>query len=564
MKKIGRRRFVKKTVLAGVGATVASNALFTAPTLLTGKRTATNTERGTLLFRPYYVQSGRGPHLLDWAYASDSNWDAFYSNISADRETGVRISDTHGIGKFGVDVRWNVEGFGYLFLTADNGGEYYELPARGRTETFNLNYELAKSRVVRNRKRYDAHVSSGWRPSRECSVYLNLAEEYYYDAHRVNGDEHKRSQLAQKSLYYALWGGEKIEIEKAGHDIQMNGYRPDFLFGSETAAYFLVYDSDMYMDRFLDAFNYGAVIHYWKSRIEDFEPVRGKKRFASRDVIVDAMGKHGVKLEGRPLFWFHEYCTPDWLKGLSYAELLKYAEEHTRETVGHYGDRLYSWEIVNELHDWANELQLSPEQTIELTRLACDVAKDTNPNVKRLVNNCCPFAEYVQLRRYVNIEAKYPQRTPWQFMRDLVDAGVDFDVTAQQMYFPYRCLADTIIHTERLEQFGKPVYLSEVGCSSGPTKASIDTGKLGFPKEPYIWHRHWDEDLQADWLEGLYTLGYSKPWIHAINWYDFVDPYAFVPQGGLYRTLEEVEPKSGIDRLKMLQQKWKDLGDQQT
>jgi endo-1,4-beta-xylanase len=560
MKKIDRRRFIKRTALAGAGAAVVSKIALGAPMILTEKRTPYATQKGELIFEPYYVQSGRQPHLLDWAYASDMNWDAFYSNITADRSAGVKVSDTYGTEKFGVDVRWNVEGFGYLFITADNGGEYYELPSHGKSVRFNLNFELAKSRVIRNRKRMLLHSTAGWRPSREATAFADLSEELYADASKIGNDEYKRAGIAQKALLYALRAGERIELDRAEFDIGRSGYRPDFFFGSETAAYFLAYDSDRYMERFLDLFNYGAVIHYWKSRIEDFEPRRGEKRFAARDVIVNAMRKEGVTMEGRPLFWFHEYCTPDWMKELSYDDLLVYTEEHVRETVGHYEDRIYSWEIVNELHDWANELQLSPEQTVELTKLACEVARDTNPNVKRIINNCCPFAEYVQLKRYVNIEAKYPQRTPWQFMRDLVDAGVDFDITAQQMYFPYRCLADTIILAERLEQFGKPVFLSEVGCSSGPSKYSIDTGKLGLPKEHYAWHRHWDEELQADWLEGLYTLGYSKPWIGAINWYDFLDPYAFVPQGGLFRTLEDVEPKAAAYRLKALQEKWKSLG----
>ena len=101
--------------------------------IITEKRTATNTEQGELIFRPYYVQRGVGPNLLDWAYASDEHWDAFHSNISASKE-GVRISDTEGREKFGIDVRWNVEGFGYIFITADNGGEYYQLPFKRSVE----------------------------------------------------------------------------------------------------------------------------------------------------------------------------------------------------------------------------------------------------------------------------------------------------------------------------------------------------------------------------------------------------------------------------------------------
>ena len=219
---------------------------------------------------------------------------------------------------------------------------------------------------------------------------------------------------------------------------------------------------------------------------------------------------------------------------------------------------MYAWEIVNEAHDWANELQLKPEQIVEVTKFACDVARDTNPKVHRLINNCCPFAEYVQLKKWGELDAKYPQRTPIKFMKDLVDAKVDFTITGQQMYFPYRDLSDTILLIERLEQFGRPVQLTEVGASSGPTQESINTGRLGMPTEPYIWHGHWTEELQADWLEGLYTLAYSKPWIEAVNWYDFVDPFSWIKGGGLLHS-PNGEKKLAYSRLLDLQKKWKTM-----
>ena len=219
---------------------------------------------------------------------------------------------------------------------------------------------------------------------------------------------------------------------------------------------------------------------------------------------------------------------------------------------------MYAWEVVNEFHDWANEIEVTPEQAVEITKLACDVAKSTNPKVHRLINNCCPYAEYVQLKKWGELDAKYRQRTPHQFMQDLIDANVDFTITGQQMYFPYRDLQDTILLIERLERFGRPVQLTEVGASSVPSKDSVMSDRLGFPTEPYIWHRYWDEELQADWLEGLYTLAYSKPWIEAVNWYDFVDPHSFIKNGGLLRS-PQGEKKAAYERLAKLQMKWKAL-----
>ena len=76
------------------------------------------------------------------------------------------------------------------------------------------------------------------------------------------------------------------------------------------------------------------------------------------------------------------------------------------------------------------------------------------------------------------------------------------------MYFPERDLQSIIRLVESFEQFGKPVQITEIGTTSGG-------GDYEPEHDLYEWRRPWDEDLQADWLEELYTLFYSKPWIEA-------------------------------------------------
>ncbi len=559
MPRISRRRFLKDSALAGIGTAVGSSALFSAPSVLTRPRTLPSTSMGKLRFRPVHVQHGRGPHLLEWAYASDEAWDAFPSDIRATKD-GVEISDTGGVRKFGINVRWNVEGFGYTFITADNGGEFYELPPAGRDRRLHLVLELARSRVMRNRRRMTAHRTDGWVPSREAGALLDLSEGYLEDAANASGDEERCGYLAQQSLYFALVAGEMLEVEKAAFDIARAGRRKGFFFGCDARAIYEMHE-DLFLERFSELFNYGTVTHVWKGTgvVEDFEPREGEKQYAMRDLAVDKLIGRGITVEGRPLFWFHKWVTPDWIKQMSYDHLLRYVETTTRDVVRHYRGRIWAWELVNELHDWANEVRLNHAQTIELTRLACDVAKDTDPNVQRLVNNCCPYAEYVQLRESSGGPAKFPQRTPLQFTKDLVEAGVDFTIIGQQMYFPYRDLQDIVILLERYRSFGKPLHLSEIGASSGPSNDSVRTGRVGFPKEPYPWRRPWDEELQADWLEGVYTLAYSKPFIAGAHWFDFVDPYSYIQNGGLHRS-PKGETKAAFDRLLRLRQQWDGIG----
>ncbi len=550
-----RRTFLKTSALAGTGLALAPSA-FGAPTILTPRRTRRRTAAGTLAFRPTYVQDGVGPHLLDWAYASDAKWDAFHSNITASLDTGVVISDAEGQERFGINVRWNVEGFGYTFITADNGGEFYALPPEGQTRELNLNVELAKSRVLRNRRRLAQHAQGDWQPLRETQGFFDLSEGYFEDAQKAT-DEASRGALAQQALRYALWGGEMMELDQARHAIAQRGPRPDFFFGCDARAFYQM-DPDVFMDAFTELFDYATITHYIITRtsgMPDFEPAEGDKRFDTREVLLERLRRHDIAVEGRPLFWPYKTVTPDWLRHMKYDDLKRYVERHVREVVGHYGERMYAWEVVNEFHDWANEVQITPDQAVELTKLACDVAKDTNPNVHRLINNCCPFAEYVQLKKWNELDAIYPQRTPWEFMRDLDDADVDFTITGQQMYYPYRDLQDIVMLVERFEGFGRPVQLTEVGASSGPSRRSVDDGSLDFPTEPYPWHRPWDEELQADWMEGLYTLAYSKPWMEAVNWYDFLDGQAWIKNGGLVRDAQG-ERKPVFHRLKALQEGW--------
>ncbi len=557
MRPMTRRKFIKASALAGASAALAASGAMTNPGPDTTRKERGIPSRGELCFRPYLVQTGRGPHLLEWAYATDTEWDSFHSDITASRD-GVRVSDTEGHDRFGINVRWNVEGFGYIYITADNGGEFYQLPQGSRSVTLNLNYELAKSRAARNRRRVSLHRQAGWQPSRELETFVALSEGYLSDAAKCQNDGEKCGQLAQKALYYTMWAGEMAELEKAKFDISRTGYRPGFFIGCDARGYFQM-DVELFLFRFTELFNYATITHYLISGVfEDFEPEEGRTQYDLRDALFKQLRNHGITVEGRPLWWSYQTTTPDWLRKKSYPEILKYLEKHVREMVAHYGDGMYAWEIVNELHDWANECGLTPEQTIELTRLACEVTRATNPKVKRLINNCAPFAEYVQLGRWTEKPAKYPQRTPYQFLKQLNEAGVDYDIAGVQMYFPYRDLADTIVLIEKFATLGKTIQLTEVGASSGPSEQSIKNGTLGFPTEPYAWHRHWDEELQAEWLEGLYTLAYSKPYIEAVNWYDFVDPYSWIKNGGLLRS-PKGEKKAAFECLAQLQAQWKQL-----
>lgn len=539
MNKLSRRQALKRGALGAAGLALAPFA--------GGWTSARPRTQTPLVLRPY-------PHpmmpAMGMVYASDANGDAFKSPIEVAQE-GVVLPDAMGEKPFAVNAKWYVEGFGFVWLEADNAGQFYTADDFRSGGVRSLNTEFARSYVTRNAATMERYGAAGTGFSPEVRHLHTLSQELLEDAERRGGES--GGERANQSLLYALWAGEKVELEHAS-SVLATPRTDTFHFGCETRQYIWAKSEDM-TERFVDAFDFATVTHYvWDTWYPVFEPEEGVYRWGIKDEIVDWLVDHDITVEGRPLVWFHPAVTPDWLKEKDFAGVRSYVENHVRNVVGHYGDKIQHWEVVNEYHDWANIHDFTPEQITEVVRLACETTRDVNPDIVRLINNCCPFAEYAADGYTAHGSSLRPLRTPRKFVADLVEAEVPFETVGVQMYFPQRSLADIVRLVDRFEEFGKPVYISEIGATSGPTRADVMLERMEMQGPLYDWHRPWDEELQADWLEQLYTVLYARPYVHALNWYDFADFRTFIPNGGLIR--EDASPKLSYERLQQLQAEW--------
>ncbi|HET6567097.1 MAG TPA: endo-1,4-beta-xylanase, partial [Rhodothermales bacterium] len=438
-----------------------------------------------LTFRPY-------PHPLmppvEFVYAADQNSDPFKSPIQITQE-GIVVPEEVGDRPFSINTKWFIEGFGYVWLGADNSGQLYTQEDFSQSRPLNLNVEFAKSRVARNRDVLARYRKAGTAFSTEVKYLDDLSQELLVDAMKAQGE--RAGKLADQSLLYALWAGEKTELEHARSRIERQKRKEQVYFGCETRQYVWAKNVDM-MEAFTDLFNYATVTHYvYDTWYELFEPRRGEYNFGIKDDIVNWLLENDITIEGRPLFWFHPWVTPDWLRQMSFDELKGYVVQHTQDVVGHYGDKILHWEVVNEYHDWANLFRHTPEQITEITRLACETTHDVNPKVQRIINNCCPFAEYVARGHDSGVTMTEqgppidrPLRSPRQYIQDITEAGVPFEILGVQIYFPERDLSDIVRMVERMEAFNKPIYVTEMGASSGPTSLDIMKG-AEVPGAPY-------------------------------------------------------------------------------
>lgn len=537
MQSVSRRSFLKAGAVGAAASLVAPAAW--ARSFIPS--------RDEIMLRPY-------PHPLQpdltFAYATDEHFDPFESPIEVTRE-GISLPASMGEKPFAVNARWFVEGFGFVWLTADNAGQLFTADDFRGQRVRNLNVEFARTAVAQNRAAMARYERLGTAFSGEVRQLQAIAEELLEEAQRLQSEA--AGLRANQSLAYGLWAGEKVELEHA-RSVLARPRTGEFYFGCETRQYIWAKSEPM-TERFAEAFNFATVTHYiWDSWYPLFEPREGVYRWGLKDDIVDWLVEQDITVEGRPILWFHPTVTPDWLAQKSFSEVLAYTENHARNLVGHYGDKVLHWEVVNEYHDWANVHDFTPEQITDVVRLACETTHEANPKVERLINNCCPYGEYASYGRAAHGPANRPLRSPRRFVQDLVEAEVPFEVTGIQMYFPDRTLQDIVRHVERFTAFGKPVYITEIGASSGPTRGDILADKMPMPGPIYDWHRPWDDALQAEWLEQVYTVLYAMPGVQAVNWYDFVDFRTFIPNGGLLR--EDATPKPSYHRLKELLSEW--------
>jgi len=73
------------------------------------------------------------------------------------------------------------------------------------------------------------------------------------------------------------------------------------------------------------------------------------------------------------------------------------------------------------------------------------------------------------------------------------------------------------------------------------------------------WHAPHSQTNQADWLEQLWTVAYSKPFISAITYWDFCDKGGhFWGHGGFLD--KDLKPKEVYFRLKKLLETWRTGG----
>ena len=100
----------------------------------------------------------------------------------------------------------------------------------------------------------------------------------------------------------------------------------------------------------------GVLVHENELKWYVLRPDLATYDYARADRVMDFAAQHGMGVRGHTLVWHHPRWFPGWIETHDYgarpaAEAERLVVEHINAVIGRYGDRIDSWDVVNETVD---------------------------------------------------------------------------------------------------------------------------------------------------------------------------------------------------------------------
>lgn len=273
------------------------------------------------------------------------------------------------------------------------------------------------------------------------------------------------------------------------------------------------------------------------------------------DNWAETLSRKRIPIVAGPLINLDESELPEWMFiwENDYETMRELAFEHVQTMVHRYRKAVSLWNVVSGLST-NRAFTLSFEQMIELTRLLVTEVKNVLPGARTLVSVPMPFGDY---------HARTPTSVPPILYSEMVaQAGISLDGYAIELemgvpqpgmflrdLFQISCLLD------RFSQLGRPLFITAISIPgrSSPDSGDRSQGRLD-PSEAGKWKRPWDPQLQAEWMEAVYHIALSKPFVETVAWGNVADMEQTVPGGGLLDDM--YQPKTSFERLVKIREKF--------
>ena len=302
------------------------------------------------------------------------------------------------------------------------------------------------------------------------------------------------------------------------------------------------------------------------------QPQKGKFNFSTADKMVDKMLAEGLKMHGHTLVWHQQ--SPQWMNQsakdvyLNREEALENLRTHIKTVVEHFGDKVISWDVVNEAmsdnpsnpENWKAALRKSPwyhaigDDYVEQAFLAAREVLDEHPewdiklyyNDYNLDNQNKSKAVYSMVRE---LNEKYQKDHPGKLLIDGVGMQAHYTVNTNPN--------NVKLSLERFISLGVEVSITELDIQAGNNyklseKEAAQQGYL-YAQLFEIFREHadniarvtfWGMDDGTSWRAPTNPTLFDKYLQAKPAFYGVIDPEKFMKENNL----EYMEANTSVAR----------------
>lgn len=416
-----------------------------------------------------------------------------------------------------------------------------------REDPYLLTLELARHRLMTLYSKLEEWGMFDLEANHPVTQRTETSRRLFVQALCAQTDNPARSdQLAQECLVAALDGSEELALTHS--ELLLNRRR------HTTAVPRCAIGCGVSLDQTHERLRLGLLANFdflqlptpWKA----LSPEEGGYKWDLMDNWLEWAGRSRLPVVAGPVISFEPNNLPDWLYiwEHDYDTVRDLVYEHIERVVGRYKNRVAVWKIVSGLHV-NSHFPFNFEQLMDLTRMSSMLVKKVSPQAKVLVEIRQPFGEY-----YAYNTRSIP---PMMYVDLIMQSGINFDGFSVDLRMgqalPGQFTRDLMQVSDLLDQFvgfSKPVYVTAAAPSEPVTPMMIAVPEKSEPVDANsgFWRRPWSTIVQSHWLEAIFQIASSKPFVEAVAWRDLVDhPHIELPLAGLIS--EEYQPKGAFRRL---------------
>jgi hypothetical protein len=452
----------------------------------------------------------------------------------------VRRPDDHAAG---VALLWDIGAHGSFLLETTR--------LAPRNKPYILNVELARFRLMKVMQKQEDWNLFDFPKAERFGLKFREAQDMLAQALGMLHEPVEAVKLADRALLMGIELSEELCSFHAELLIQRRRTNGAFVKHVVGCQIDIAVQNEKYREVLAANFDYAVVPMSWRQ----LEPEEHKFDTTAVDDWVEFLSKKRVPIIAGPLIQLDETNLPDWMFiwEHDFDSIRELAYEYVQKIVQRYRKAVSMWNVVAGLNT-NGAFALSFEQTIELTRLLMSQVKALLPNTRTLITITQPFGEY-HAKKSVSVP-------PMMYAEMVAQAGINFEAFGVEIemgvpssgrftrdLFQLSCMLD------KFSLLGRPLFITAIGA---PGRNGVDPddrseGRLD-PNLAGRWRRGWDPQLQADWMDAVYHLALSKPYVESLAWANLADIRPTLPSGGL---LDDVlRPKPAFEKLHELRTKF--------